>query len=915
MFLNSRWQDVTDQVLVRDRVAIRAGSPDESTEGTPLTSLFTMKNTDLQWAPANPLSPYASDLTRNVPVLHELRLGSDDFDRTVSAGLGTTTAGQMWSTLGAGGVVASTDISISTGLARFSVPAVSASRSAYIVGELLENAVAECAFQLPTSNVTGGDLEPGNLLLRVLDPGQTQYLVRAVVTAADTVTVALLVSVGGVGSTIVSAVTVPGLTNTGQRMRVKGCIEGQTFSAKVWDEAVGEPLDYQVTGHTSHISGQGTVGVRCGVAASNTNALPVVFNIDDFSWSSPRFRGESSSITLADNEKGTDRNAKFQAAGLMRRLGQGTAPVMSSLKRGYLGIGATLINYWPCEDGTSATSIASAVNQAPMHMVGSPNFASDNDFPCSQPLPVLHSSAWFGDVPGYTFSGQIQCRFLTSILSASPPPDNTVLIRLFGFGTVMVWELLYLTGGGLKIKAFNTSNNEVYDSGTLGFDVRDIPARLSFELQNNGANVDWRVSALSITPGAIAGFVDGTVASFNCGQVLQVMAGPQGLADRVTMGHISLESLRTDLFANLSELQAWYNEDAVARLRRLCTENGLPFSHYEGGAQDAAFMGYQRPLRLVDLFREIETTDGGVLFEPLGSFGIAYRTRRGIAGQAAKLTAAVDQRQVGWPFRPKIDDQRTRNDVTVEQPGGSSARAEQTTGPMSTQDYPDGIGRVDTTVSVNTSSTNLLPNHAEWRLALGVTPDPRVPDAKFNIDATPIRGLRNQLLDVRLADRVVFTGAGAKTGYYDALSQLTRSIAEEWTNHTAEFTLNTSPEGPFAVSALDGTARLDSGSSTLSGDLSASAVGTFSVATAGLGDLWITTATHQPDSFGTNHFPMDIMIGGERITISAITGATSPQTFTISARGVNGVAQPGSVGMAHASGAEVHVFEPYRLGL
>lgn len=49
-----------------------------------------------------------------------------------------------------------------------------------------------------------------------------------------------------------------------------------------------------------------------------------------------------------------------------------------------------------------------------------------------------------------------------------------------------------------------------------------------------------------------------------------------------------------------------------------------------------------------------------------------------------------------------------------------------------------------------------------------------------------------------------------------------------------------------------------------------------------------STAANGPWTTQQTDFPMDVMLGGERIRISAITGTTSPQTATVAARGVNG---------------------------
>ena len=50
------------------------------------------------------------------------------------------------------------------------------------------------------------------------------------------------------------------------------------------------------------------------------------------------------------------------------------------------------------------------------------------------------------------------------------------------------------------------------------------------------------------------------------------------------------------------------------------------------------------------------------------------------------------------------------------------------------------------------------------------------------------------------------------------------------------------------------------------------------------GNLWITTAGFP------SMFPFDINVAGERITVTAITGSSTPQTFTVT-RAVNGVSK------------------------
>ena len=112
----------------------------------------------------------------------------------------------------------------------------------------------------------------------------------------------------------------------------------------------------------------------------------------------------------------------------------------------------------------------------------------------------------------------------------------------------------------------------------------------------------------------------------------------------------------------------------------------------------------------------------------------------------------------------------------------------------------------------------------------------------------------------------------------------------------------------FNVSAIQGPTyqlddvvlgHIDTDGSTLSGSTLSSTALTFQVATTNAGSpLWTTNA---------GDFPFDILIDAEQITISSITGSSSPQTFNASARSVNGVVA------THSVGAAVSLYQPLTL--
>jgi hypothetical protein len=107
---------------------------------------------------------------------------------------------------------------------------------------------------------------------------------------------------------------------------------------------------------------------------------------------------------------------------------------------------------------------------------------------------------------------------------------------------------------------------------------------------------------------------------------------------------------------------------------------------------------------------------------------------------------------------------------------------------------------------------------------------------------------------------------------------------------TVEYTC--SPAGPYTVGVLgEGVACSDD--SELAAAINDS---TTSITVTTTGKEWVDT-----------ELPWDITIGGERMTVTAISG-TAPQTFTVT-RAVNGVEK------SHAIAASVELAEPARLAL
>ena len=165
------------------------------------------------------------------------------------------------------------------------------------------------------------------------------------------------------------------------------------------------------------------VQLRCSVVnQASANGTP---------YNGYRFWGEVSSWPPRWDPSQSDIYCQITVSGPFRRFVQG-AKLGSTLYQYYTSLPGIRMPYaiWPCEDGSSATEIASALpSVASMTFTGAPQFASDAAFGGSDPLPVISASTWHGvtaaaaDPPG---SGTITEIFPGTYTWTCPPGVTAV---------------------------------------------------------------------------------------------------------------------------------------------------------------------------------------------------------------------------------------------------------------------------------------------------------------------------------------------------------------------------------------------------------------------------------------------------------------------------------------------------------
>lgn len=212
----------------------------------------------------------------------------DTFHRTSSSGWGTSDSGDIWSSIGAGGSILGTDWTVATPVAHHSVPAAGAYRMSYLadpdltIADLDISGTGSVAF---TSGVTGANLEILGLMFRGLTTS-SYYLARVEVAIGGSMTLKLL-SPDGV-TTLASVTGIVGALTytTGKTLSIRVRAIGPRIKIRVWDPAGAEPSTWDISVQDTTRLAAGFVGLRSGVASSNTNTKPVIFTWTQF-WAGP----------------------------------------------------------------------------------------------------------------------------------------------------------------------------------------------------------------------------------------------------------------------------------------------------------------------------------------------------------------------------------------------------------------------------------------------------------------------------------------------------------------------------------------------------------------------------------------------------------------------------------------------------
>ncbi|MGI5155832.1 hypothetical protein [Microbispora sp. CA-102843] len=894
LYLGGTWVDVTlpKHVQRRNLITIGRGQSSEASQVEHSTATLSLDNTTGWYSPRNPLSPYYGKLGRNIPLRIAVLQGS-----TYLALPGTIGAKATCPDTATLDITGDLDIRIEATLSNWRDDADLAAKYVATGNQrswaLYVNDDGTISLVWSTN---GSATLSRTSTVPAPAPGSGRQGVRAVLDVNN-----------GAGGHTVFFYTAPTLSGPWTQLGDPVVTAGTTsvFASTAPIEVGGvDAFTSPITGRIHRFELRNGINGTIVAAADFTNRTPGATSFTDTAspantWTITggatltnrryRFHGEVSAWPPRSDRSGKDVYVPLEAAGVLRRLSQGAPTLRSALYRGNIFNAAGLVAYWPLEDDPGSTSLAAALStHGPMTVIGSPNLAAYEGFAASAPIPVLNGAEMRGAVPSYVDTGSTQVRFLLAVPSTGAEAGQS-LVLWYGTGSVRRWEVIYNTGGTLRVDAWNADNAIIDTTGDVAFAVNGKNLLVSVELVQSGANVNVTISTLA--PGATTGSTyTKTITGQSVGRVGGIAISNAGGIANVAIGHLTVQTQITSLFSLGPQLEGWAGERAGRRIQRLCKEAGIVFAG-RGDLDATVRMAPQQRTDLASAIREAAEADAGMLFEPRDLLGLGYRTRESLYNQSPAL--AIPYTALGDSLDPVDDDQLIRNDVTVSRPNGSSARAVQQTGPLSIQPPPNGVGiGYDASTEVNVQYDLMLFDMAAWRLHLGTVDEARYPQIPLNLIVNAFfnnPALTEAALELDPGDRVTISGLPSWLPPED-VSQLVLGSSETVGGTTHAMSLNCAPESPYRVAAYE-SARYGPQAAVLNAPVTATAT-TMAVATQG--PRWTTDPTE---------FPLDIMVGGERMTVTAISGSSSPQTFTV-IRAVNGIVK------AHTVGEQVQLFTP-----
>lgn len=901
--------DLSDRLLP-EPITIRRGVAAGAATGQTSLGTVQLRNDDGWLTPKLASSPWWPYVDVGTPARVRLRVNrfaiTDTFTRTVSNGWGTANTGQAWTPI--------------SPAAQFAVTGSAGTMSAVThgvgvrimgAGQLRDyEMLFDCSVPAVATGVanivgpvgrysSGGDYVWATVEFGLA--GVLQIKARAV---HDGI------------STDLSQITVPGLTySAGTVIRARVQIVGTRIRMRAWLPAGTEPATWLLDISNPYVAAAGGWGMRALNFVGNTNTLPLAFTVDNITVTeAPQDRIEGyladvRPVFLPEGGGVTWSEVAIDIAGVGSRLENNDSPAWSPMRRSVQLAAVPPIAYWPLEDGEGASFGAPAFpGQQKMLVTGPAVFGYAAGVPAEQYLTRYGTKPMVSVAPGARLSATVPASVtsqwavdVTAQLYVPEVPGVTE-IRIAEWvttgGTYDRWALVGTTTG-YQVRAYNDTAGTVTNVVVDTFGVYDIQITFEIDAVQNGANIDVAIyyNSGAGDTGSIAGTV-GAVSKLTLNPDranTTASVTPRGLRFIVGHARVSDDASGTgipfyyDVDQNsllLRADQAWYQEAAHRRVRRLCDEQGIPCEilgqPYTTGITK---LGAQQDGTFTELLAAaVNAESGGLLYE--AGFGYRYLPRTARYNQPVSLVidlnsyAHTDDTDAAAVLVPRLDPRRA-NYWTIERTGGASGSY------AADAAFRRRRGTIPQQATLDLLRDEDTDDHAAWRVHVDVDVDARdadYPDLTIDLAANP--DLIDTWLACDIGSRVHRTNQPALAGA-GIIDQVIEGITEQLGPDTWLVTANATPAAVWDVAVIGDPVLGWAGTADTSLHTAVSATVTTLV-------VDVPGATWTTDPAG---YPVDVSLGGERITLNnPPSGSTTPQTFPGCTRSVNGVAKTHAVG-------------------
>ncbi|WCN06073.1 hypothetical protein [Streptomyces sp. M92] len=552
-----------------------------------------------------------------------------------------------------------------------------------------------------------------------------------------------------------------------------------------------------------------------------------------------RFIGEISEWPQKWVASGADAWVPVQAAGILRRLGQGTKALDSALRRRIPSYGP--MAYWPMEEGQNADHASTPIARMDPLYFTQVQWAADSSLPSSAPLPTIASqtgalSHMSGMIRNLSWAPVPVWSVIWMYRMPQVPTTRRTFMLIRSTGTVRDW---YVQMGPDNTRLLGVG----YEGETLVDRTILTPAsvifgkwiKARFSIEQEGNTVRYILVWQDINGDAI--HYENTLPGV-IGRPTGVSSPPGGFhpdINGMAIGHISAWT-EYDTVAYDNAMSAWTGETAGARMLRLSAEEGLPVT-LTGPSSTTEQVGYQDMAPVLGLIRTAADADSGLLTEDQTALRLLYRPRATLYSQEPALVLDYAQGQIAGPLDPVDDDSNIRNDVTVTRDGGSATRVILAEGPLSVLEPPDGVGVYDDAITLSLHDDTQTEPKAWWELHLGTWDEPRYPAVTVNLHRHP--ELIPAVLAMREGDIIRLTNMPNWVAPGD-VDLMVMGLKETLLPRKWEITFNCVPAGPWQVGVVgDGLlGRVDTDGTELAVDVDAAE--TVLPVTVTAGPTWIS---------------------------------------------------------------------------